>query len=170
MIQPERPYMKIQAAHALCKLDNKRYRHTLTICNPYRISTAKMATRTRLNITLYERCLYWHVLSPQNLICVPPLIHWTFTIITKSEKVYARALCCYFTFYKTLKIYIYRRSMTIHSFRAISIYKWCIQLTGFCVPAMLLLFVWNKKRDARRNPTGLTFIPCSIKLNQMAET
>ena len=71
---------------------------------------------------------------------------------------------------KILKIYIYRRSMTIHSFRPISIGKCCIQLTGFCVPAMLLLFVWNKKRDARGNPTGLTFIPCSIKLNQMAQT
>jgi hypothetical protein len=35
---------------------------------------------------------------------------------------------------------------------------------------MLLLFVWNKKRDALGNSKGLTFIPISVTLNQIGQT
>jgi hypothetical protein len=36
-----------------CMLDNKGYRHTLTLCNTYCFSNATMAARTRLDVTLY---------------------------------------------------------------------------------------------------------------------
>jgi len=40
-------------AHALCMLNAQGYRHTLRICNINCFSTAKMVTRTRLNVTIY---------------------------------------------------------------------------------------------------------------------
>ena len=44
-------------AHAHCMLKNCGYKHTLTLCNTYRISTTTMAARTRLSVTLYVHCL-----------------------------------------------------------------------------------------------------------------
>jgi len=38
-------------AHSLCMLDNWGYSHTLRACNTYSFSSAKMVSRTRLNIT-----------------------------------------------------------------------------------------------------------------------
>ena len=44
-------------AHAHCMLDNEGYKHTLTICNTYRLSNATMVARKRLDVTLYVTCL-----------------------------------------------------------------------------------------------------------------
>jgi hypothetical protein len=45
-------------AHAHCWLDTKDYKHTLRICNTYRISTATMVVTARLSVTLcYIACL-----------------------------------------------------------------------------------------------------------------
>jgi len=39
-------------------LDTYGYKHTYTICNTYCFSTATVFTRTRLNVTLYEQCMF----------------------------------------------------------------------------------------------------------------
>jgi hypothetical protein len=43
--------------HAKCILDNKRYKHTLRICNTFFSPSATMVTRTWLNTTFYVLCL-----------------------------------------------------------------------------------------------------------------
>jgi len=40
-------------AHAHFMLDACHYKHTLRICGTYCFCTAKLVTRTRLNVTLY---------------------------------------------------------------------------------------------------------------------
>jgi len=40
-------------AHAHCMPDNKDYKHTFTICNTHCFSTARMVTRTLLDVMLY---------------------------------------------------------------------------------------------------------------------
>ena len=50
-------------AHALCTWDNKAT-HIYGTCNIYCFSIAKMATRTRLNVTLYVHCLSCPDLPP----------------------------------------------------------------------------------------------------------
>jgi hypothetical protein len=42
---------------AIRKADNERYRHAFRIFNSYCFSMATVVTRTRLNVTLYVRCL-----------------------------------------------------------------------------------------------------------------
>jgi len=44
-------------AHAHCMLYTKGYKHTLTICNNYCFSTAKIFAQTRLSVTVYVHCL-----------------------------------------------------------------------------------------------------------------
>jgi hypothetical protein len=44
-------------AHVHYVLDTYGYKHTLTICNTYCFSTAKMVSRTHLHITLYVHCM-----------------------------------------------------------------------------------------------------------------
>ena len=44
-------------AHAHCALDTQGYKHTFVLCNTYCFSTATMAARTRLTVTLYVQCL-----------------------------------------------------------------------------------------------------------------
>ena len=54
----------ITLAHALFMLNNKGYRHTLRICNTFCFSTAKMVTRTPVNITFIctLSCSFGHVI------------------------------------------------------------------------------------------------------------
>jgi len=51
LIRPMRIFIK----------DYQGYRHPLRICNSCCFSTAKIVTRTPLNITLYAQCLSCHV-------------------------------------------------------------------------------------------------------------
>jgi hypothetical protein len=54
-------------AQAYCTLDILGYQHTLRICNTYRLSTATMVTRTRLDIMLRICCLScWRKLCSKN--------------------------------------------------------------------------------------------------------
>jgi len=50
-------------AHALCVIDIKGYKHTLTVCNIYCFSTATNFALKRLNIRLYVNCLSWSVVG-----------------------------------------------------------------------------------------------------------
>ena len=45
--------MQYSTANALYMLYQEGYRHSLTICNIYCFSTAKVVTRTRLSFTMY---------------------------------------------------------------------------------------------------------------------
>jgi hypothetical protein len=61
----DRPQLKTQLLLApLCILDDKGYIHTHThthrIRNTYCFSTAKVVTRTRLDVKLYVHCLLCH--------------------------------------------------------------------------------------------------------------
>jgi len=44
-------------------LGTQGYKHTLRICNTCCFSTATMAARTRLNVTLYLQCLSWYYMG-----------------------------------------------------------------------------------------------------------
>jgi hypothetical protein len=46
-------------AHAHCVLDTEGYKYTLRICNTYCFATAPMAARTRFNVTLQLRYLFY---------------------------------------------------------------------------------------------------------------
>jgi hypothetical protein len=48
-------------AHAQCMADTQGYKHPLRICNTCCFPTAKMITRTRLNVTICVHCLPCHV-------------------------------------------------------------------------------------------------------------
>ena len=54
-------------AHVLCMLDTQGYRHTLRICNIYCFPTAKIVTRTGLNLTLYVPYIACLVLCLQRM-------------------------------------------------------------------------------------------------------
>jgi hypothetical protein len=54
-VQPRRSHMTM--IHAHCMLHTKGYKHTLTICNTYCLSTTTMVARMRNNITLSVHCL-----------------------------------------------------------------------------------------------------------------
>ena len=45
------------AAHSLCMLDNKGYKHTVKMCDTYCFPTANIVTLTRHNIIVYFHCL-----------------------------------------------------------------------------------------------------------------
>jgi hypothetical protein len=53
-----------------CMLDNWGYRHTIRVCNTCCFSTATVVVRTRLNVTLYVRCLPCLLLSKQYFLLV----------------------------------------------------------------------------------------------------
>jgi hypothetical protein len=44
------------AAHSLCMLGNKGYKHTIKMCNTYCFPTANIVRQTRNNITVYLQC------------------------------------------------------------------------------------------------------------------
>jgi len=44
-------------AHVHCMLYTEGYKHTFKMCNKYGFSTKTVVARTRLNFTLYVRCL-----------------------------------------------------------------------------------------------------------------
>jgi len=62
--------------HAHCMLDNKGYKHTLSMCNTFCFSTATMVELTPLNIMLYVLSLscYSSHLSGTKLKYAVPLL------------------------------------------------------------------------------------------------
>ena len=63
-------------AHAHCMLDKYGYRHTLTICNTYSISTTTVVARTLPGVMLYVRCLLENYSEIKNSA---PLFNLNFT-------------------------------------------------------------------------------------------
>jgi hypothetical protein len=62
--------------HAHWMLDNKRYKHTLKMCNTFCFSTATVIARMHLSVTLYIRCLScyvfkWTILLVSKYIIIP---------------------------------------------------------------------------------------------------
>ena len=57
--------------HAHCMLDTRGYIYTLGVCNTYCFSTATVAVRTRLNVTLHVHCLFlYDGLLVRNLVAL----------------------------------------------------------------------------------------------------
>jgi len=80
----------IYYAHAHYMLNNYGYKHTLTICNTYSFSTAKMVSRTHLHITLYVHCLSCLVCLCSPFIAI--LLSFVLTLRCNAWKVYVETL------------------------------------------------------------------------------
>jgi len=57
VVRPDRALVSIWRMRMACWIPKSTDRHTLTLCNTYCFSTAKMVARTRHNVTLYVHCL-----------------------------------------------------------------------------------------------------------------
>jgi hypothetical protein len=57
-----RPQMTIWYTRFACHITKATHTHTLRICNFYCFSTATMAARKYLNVTVYVHCLSYHSL------------------------------------------------------------------------------------------------------------